>query len=248
MSIRTMKSSTSGGRRYLEGPAIEALLLRWVNLPDAPDLESRAELLVKHYPEIFDELRPLAGEDAEGVLKSVVGVRNHLQAVWDAPTDRDREWYCFRLRQLYAQHLTASKNQTLIEALKSLREVNLERIQDKAAFYALEQGVGRAAETFWRQVRFWGIHVEAPPQPTHFDRLIHTLQRLGRRTRHCENPNCPRPYFFASRSSQRFCSNACAVPAQREAKRRWWDSNRTEQLRKRREGRRSQQSKKRRKS
>lgn len=40
--------------------------------------------------------------------------------------------------------------------------------------------------------------------------------------RHCPNPDCPAPYFIAMRRSQRYCSEACALPAQREFKRAWW--------------------------
>lgn len=246
MSSLKKKSSQRAVRRHLDSAAMEVLLQRWVNLPDSPDLKSRAELLVKHYPEIFEELQPLAGEN---IFNSIVGIRNHLRAVWDAPTDRDREWYCFRLRQLYAQHLAASRTLPVAEALKRLREAKLAQIQDQESFYAIGRGARHAGEMLSREIQFWGIRVEPPPQPTHFERLVYTLQRLGRRARHCENSDCQWPYFFASRRTQRYCSNACAVPAQREAKRRWWDSNREEQLRKRRETRgSSRQSKKRRKS
>ncbi|MCI0721078.1 MAG: hypothetical protein L0338_19225 [Acidobacteria bacterium] len=215
--------------RHLDRVAMEVLLQRWVNLPDSPDLESRAEVLVKEYPEIFEELRPLAGD---GIFKSVVGIRDHLRALWNAPTDREREWYCFRLRQLYAQHLAATKTQGVVAALKKMRNASLAQLE--AHQRAFHREFELAATTIFREIRFWGIHVDAAPPPNHFDRLIYTLQRLGPLARHCENVNCPRPYFFASRSSQRFCSNACAVPAQREAKLRWWGRHRDEQLKKRR--------------
>jgi hypothetical protein len=41
----------------------------------------------------------------------------------------------------------------------------------------------------------------------------------------CGNIECPAPYFIASRRSQKFCSDACALPAQREYKRRWWNEH-----------------------
>lgn len=41
--------------------------------------------------------------------------------------------------------------------------------------------------------------------------------------RHCSNPDCLAPYFFARRPRQRFCSTTCAMPAQREYKRIWWN-------------------------
>jgi hypothetical protein len=51
--------------------------------------------------------------------------------------------------------------------------------------------------------------------------LLQHSQRLGI----CENKDagdCPTPYFLKYRPSTRFCSEACALTAQRESKRRWW--------------------------
>lgn len=42
----------------------------------------------------------------------------------------------------------------------------------------------------------------------------------------CMNPECPARYFIAYRRTQKFCSEKCAGPGQREAKRRWWNENR----------------------
>lgn len=38
----------------------------------------------------------------------------------------------------------------------------------------------------------------------------------------CPNPTCPAPYFIAKRRSQKYCSDACSLPAQREFKKAWW--------------------------
>jgi hypothetical protein len=53
------------------------------------------------------------------------------------------------------------------------------------------------------------------------------------RTSRCENRDCHTPYFFATRRSQKYCSDACAIPAQREFKRKWWAENGTTWRRKR---------------
>jgi hypothetical protein len=42
----------------------------------------------------------------------------------------------------------------------------------------------------------------------------------------CQNLECKKPYFVARRGSQVYCSEPCAEPAKREAKRRWWHRNR----------------------
>jgi hypothetical protein len=46
--------------------------------------------------------------------------------------------------------------------------------------------------------------------------------KAGDKARYCANPECPAPYFFVQRKNQRYCSEICAAPAQRELKRRWW--------------------------
>ena len=44
--------------------------------------------------------------------------------------------------------------------------------------------------------------------------------------RRCGNPDCKTmPYFFAERRSQKYCSEPCALPAQKAAKLRWWNKH-----------------------
>jgi hypothetical protein len=54
--------------------------------------------------------------------------------------------------------------------------------------------------------------------------MLHALKHVHL-LRYCANPACKEPYFVAQRASQVFCSGPCAAPAQREAKRRWWDEH-----------------------
>jgi hypothetical protein len=42
----------------------------------------------------------------------------------------------------------------------------------------------------------------------------------------CRNAECSAPYFIASKTDQRFCSQDCAWPAKKEAKLKWWRENR----------------------
>jgi hypothetical protein len=64
-------------------------------------------------------------------------------------------------------------------------------------------------------------------------RAQHQVDRM----RHCLNVQCPAPYFLALRRSQRYCSEECARPAQREFKRTWW-ANHGEQWRAKKAGKR----------
>lgn len=47
-------------------------------------------------------------------------------------------------------------------------------------------------------------------------------QKFADLMRVCPNPECPARYFVAGKRSQKYCSKACAAPAQRELKRTWW--------------------------
>jgi hypothetical protein len=58
------------------------------------------------------------------------------------------------------------------------------------------------------------------------------IQRSADRLRFCGNPDCPAPYFIARRSTQRYCSESCAGPAERESKRVWWKEHGSDRRRK----------------
>jgi hypothetical protein len=60
------------------------------------------------------------------------------------------------------------------------------------------------------------------PPPTPFEQALSYLVKVGDKARYCANPECPAPYFFVQRKNQRYCSEICAAPAQRELKRQWW--------------------------
>ena len=54
--------------------------------------------------------------------------------------------------------------------------------------------------------------------------LLHA-ERIADRMRYCPNPHCAAPHFIAKRRSQKYCSDLCSLPAQREFKRAWWDEH-----------------------
>ena len=67
--------------------------------------------------------------------------------------------------------------------------------------------------------------IDRLPPPSPFEQAIMQLLKSADRARYCANPDCPAPYFLAKRRSQKYCSDICALPAQREFKRRWWDEH-----------------------
>lgn len=62
-----------------------------------------------------------------------------------------------------------------------------------------------------------------PPRP--FEQALTYLLNSGKRSRHCKNPDCAAPYFFAGRRNQKYCSEDCALLQQKAYKRRWWQQN-----------------------
>lgn len=64
--------------------------------------------------------------------------------------------------------------------------------------------------------------------------LLHYSQHLGicANEKSDRNPDgtCVTPFFIKYRPQQQFCSEECALPAQRESKRRWWSEHREDWL------------------
>jgi hypothetical protein len=63
------------------------------------------------------------------------------------------------------------------------------------------------------------------PAPSPFEQTVMYLFKRASKTRCCQNRECHSPYFWASRRSQKYCSDVCALPAQRSYKRLWWQKN-----------------------
>lgn len=59
-----------------------------------------------------------------------------------------------------------------------------------------------------------------PARP--FEQVLEYMLTHSDKMRFCGNTECPAPYFFAKRRSQKYCSEACALPAQQAHKRQWW--------------------------
>ncbi len=62
-------------------------------------------------------------------------------------------------------------------------------------------------------------------QPTPLEWILREL--IAERAHHlahvCRNDECANRYFFATRRDQKYCTEECAKPAQREAKLNWWN-------------------------
>lgn len=56
--------------------------------------------------------------------------------------------------------------------------------------------------------------------------LVYGCLLFADRLCYCENPKCSVPWFIGRRRDQQYCSNDCASPAKKAAKRKWWAENR----------------------
>jgi hypothetical protein len=56
-----------------------------------------------------------------------------------------------------------------------------------------------------------------------FQAACYALLLKSNLARFCANPDCPAPYFVATRATQRYCSQDCLKPAQKQWKLDWWN-------------------------
>jgi hypothetical protein len=128
---------------------------------------------------------------------ALLSYRETLRKAWDAPDRRRRDWYTFQLRHAF-------------EFSKRL----------KAA--------GEDVEQLWREGnRERLMELMEPPSITPLEAVAFYFQTyIAERAKHCGGPDCLAPYFIAVKRWQKYCSEKCAGPATREAKRKWWNDNR----------------------
>ena len=89
----------------------------------------------------------------------------------------------------------------------------------------------RQPTTLGREIELMGILYRYAsgrpdgPEVDNFTIMMLHATRLADRMRYCLNPACVAPYFIARRRSQKYCSDACSAPRQREYKRLWWSAH-----------------------
>ena len=101
----------------------------------------------------------------------------------------------------------------------------------------LEHNAGRSLEEMiceeWLTER-GGLHVDWTPKVKGIRPDARSLSKVlvwaclmhAEHLGYCLNPKCSVRYFIASKKDQRYCSQDCAWPAQKEAKLKWWRENR----------------------
>jgi hypothetical protein len=124
-------------------------------------------------------------------------VRTTLCRVWGERDARQRDWYCYRLRDAHRQmvrRLEGWKKNAIWGGSKTAIRLTDYSLQDVPGICPFEAAI------YWLQ-------------------LNHTLML------YCGGPSCEAPYFFRTERRQKFCSPECADPARREAKLKWWNES-----------------------
>lgn len=171
--------------------------------------------LVKRYPEVFCSLPAVAVPDPDpaSVRESdvaiqhweiVARVQQFLRLAWDASGMREREWHIFTARHEF--HISTVYTPVVMERIRKSVEAN----KPLDEYRTPEEDALRLSV----------------PALTQFERAMYHLQRIAKRMRHCQNPDCPAPYFLARKKGQKYCCSKCSAPMQREQKRKWWRENR----------------------
>ncbi len=157
-------------------------------------------------------------DDPEGVI--VEDIPPKLRQAWDLPTTLSRKMF------LVCELAYYLRGPAMLAAATKAHEAEIEersRAEEKGATTegAFLSGFERWSEVLRMETddprKIWTIS-EADP----FAQVLLRAVDVADRMRRCLNPACPAPYFIGRRRSQRYCSDACALPAQREFKRIWW--------------------------
>jgi hypothetical protein len=218
-----MKSSRKRGPQILgviSKARAERLLTEWVNTDFPNEIGQNAnawERLFRRYPEIpsvpISKILPYSEADEPASawnrfhqqMEMADGVAGYLQQAWEVPDLRSFEWYTWKAQAQYEWEAAEAKhNVTPSHVMEGHRDA---------------ENIARSTAAILKSE-------EPPATISPVEAAIFHLRQNYRRALCCSNPECPAPYFFATKLRQKYCSDACAIPAQREAKRRWWNENR----------------------
>jgi hypothetical protein len=206
-----MNSSRKDGSKILGVmPKAEAerLLLAWANLPDVPTLRDAREIadpggyrrLIERHPEVFGHMASEQERAASAVSERSITI-DKLR-IW---RDRLRLAWTAQDRRSREWHIFTLRFEYAREAaLRNLPKQSSPEFDQKL------------------KSMLW----DPPPITPLEAALFYFSAAIGDRARKCQATDCPAPFFVALKRWQKFCSPECALPAQREAKRKWWKDNR----------------------
>lgn len=143
-----------------------------------------------------------------------------LRLVWDMPMAQSRRIFLMCELAYYLRGPAMMVAATNAQLACTEERARVEQ-QGATTEQAITAGICRWSEVLHKEThdlqKMW-IVSEADA----FGQVLLRAVDVADRMRRCPTPACPAPYFIAQRRSQRYCSDACALPAQREFKRIWW--------------------------
>jgi hypothetical protein len=186
------------------------------------------DLLPKHGNP--DHERPIHGvTDAPGLawqdpddleFISVGDIPPKLRIAWVMPSLQGRKMFLVTELAYYL------RGPVMMEAALKARQAELEKRAEVEREGANMPGSFLKSYEVWKDVlkketadlgKMW-----AAADADAFGQVLLRAFEVADRLRFCPTPKCPAPYFIAQRRSQKYCSDACSLPAQRECKRAWW--------------------------
>ncbi len=186
--------------QFLGQRQTERLLTDWANIPDlhAQKRQDGIVKLIRHYPELFPPMNRSAGAVQVGTVPIPYP---HWAFVLDVQEYLTKAWNTSDPRH---------------------RDWCIFKVRDQYRFGVSKISEGQSPSFPDRQ------GPDEPPPLSPLERAMTHFQRNSDRARHCLNPECPAPYFFAppKKKGQKYCSEKCAGVGTRESKKRWWNENR----------------------
>ena len=197
-----------GSSRKTDNKILGVEFLR--DLANAEMTTAYAEALRKRYPEIAGPV----WKDLRNWIEDLVWMQRYLRAAWEAHNDRHRAWHLHEMRRRYSH----SSAMVPLHPLLPLQALPLP--SDVTPPLPMTPKDVPAFEKAWKE--FFD-----PPKITPFESALFYFQSvIGNRAKYCGHTDCPAPYFIANKRWQKFCSEECAGPANRESKRKWWNDHR----------------------
>jgi len=197
-------------------------LLELANL--AEDMKAGKRFLLK-----FVHVWPVPGESFRLSMQNEIDEKPGAKPVDEQINEMLHEHWMLKLR----------------EAVRSVWTAPDLRTKRWGAFRILDQMIfsGDPSDAYaWPFWKFPERVVRLSP-PTTFEQALLYLIRPDVRTGLCANEECPAPFYFPSRRSQRHCSTECALPSQQAYKRRWWNEHGRAWRKQRKSGRTSRKRK-----
>jgi hypothetical protein len=164
---------------------------------------------------------PELWEDEGQALEVLRQMRILLRAFWKAADKRSRGWYIHQARAYHRRFM-----------IQRERKAELQQVQNELLTADGKDQRERAfASLSWLYAEFDQMLFAAPAENP-IERALFKLQERAEKPsmapRVCNNPECPRPYFFANKKSRRYCSPECAHEGAKASKRDSWDRHKEE--------------------